>query len=207
MDDRDENGRDPKEEKRAAALIPKRIFDLTLALLALPVCAAMLLPLAFLIKATSRGPVLHWSKRAGKGNRIFLMPKLRTMRLETPDLATHLLKNPGDYVTPIGSWLRKTSLDEIPQIWSVLRGEMSWVGPRPALFNQEDLIGERTRRGIHELTPGVTGWAQIHGRDELSLNEKTALDEEYLRRRSMALDLKILGKTFGRVLRRQGVSH
>lgn len=207
MDDRDENGRDPEKEKRAAALIPKRIFDLTLALLALPVCAAVLIPAALLIKATSRGPVLHWSKRVGKGNRIFLMPKLRTMRLETPDLATHLLKNPGDYVTPIGSWLRKTSLDEIPQIWSVLRGEMSWVGPRPALFNQADLVEVRTRLGVHELVPGITGWAQIHGRDELSIAEKAALDQVYLQKKSLRLDLEILKKTLGRVWRREGVVH
>jgi len=167
----------------------------------------VLIPAALLIKATSRGPVLHWSKRVGKGNRIFLMPKLRTMRLETPDLATHLLKNPGDYVTPIGSWLRKTSLDEIPQIWSVLRGEMSWVGPRPALFNQADLVEVRTRLGVHELVPGITGWAQIHGRDELSIAEKAALDQVYLQKKSLRLDLEILKKTLGRVWRREGVVH
>lgn len=207
MDDRDENGRDPKEEKRAAALIPKRIFDFTLALLALPFCAAVLLPLALLIKATSRGPVLHWSKRVGKGNRIFLMPKLRTMRLATPDVATHLLKNPAHYLTPVGSWLRKTSLDELPQIWSVLRGEMSWVGPRPALFNQTDLMEARTRSGVHQLVPGITGWAQIHGRDELSIQEKTHLDEEYLKKQSLHMDLKILTQTLVRVLQRRGVSH
>lgn len=186
---------------------PKRIFDLLLALLALPFCLVLLIPAAFLVKATSGGPVLHWSKRVGKGNRIFLMPKLRTMRLETPDLATHLLKNPSDYLTPTGSWLRKTSLDEIPQIWSVLRGEMSWVGPRPALFNQKDLIKERTRLGVDQLTPGITGWAQIHGRDELSIAEKARLDQAYLEKRSLLLDMKILGKTLVRVWRREGVSH
>ena len=167
----------------------------------------LLISAALLVKATSRGPVLHWSKRVGKGNRIFLMPKLRTMRLETPDVATHLLKNPSDYLTPAGSWLRKTSLDEIPQIWSVLRGEMSWVGPRPALFNQKDLIEARTRLGVDQLIPGITGWAQIHGRDELSLSKKTALELEYRQKQSLRLDLEILAKTFQRVWRREGISH
>lgn len=172
-----------------------------------PVCALLFLPLALLIKGTSPGPVLHWSRRVGRGNRIFRMPKLRTMRLETPDVATHLLTEPKHYLTPCGSWLRRTSLDELPQVWSVLTGEMSWVGPRPALFNQEDLIKERTRQGIQELRPGITGWAQIHGRDELSLADKIKLDHEYLQLRSISLDLFILGKTVFRVLQRKGVAH
>jgi len=207
VDDGDEGGGNPEKKKGAAALRAKRVFDLTLAILAVPFCAAVLLPLAFLIKATSRGPVLHWSRRVGKGNRIFLMPKLRTMRLETPAVATHLLKNPEHHLTPVGSWLRKTSLDEVPQIWSVLRGEMSWVGPRPALFNQADLIEARTRSGVHQLVPGITGWAQIHGRDELSIEEKTRLDGDYLGKRSLRLDLMILTQTLVRVLQRKGVSH
>lgn len=207
MDDSDESGGNPPKEEGSALLILKRLFDLLLALLALPWCVAVLIPAAILVKTTSLGPVLHWSRRVGKGNRIFRMPKLRTMRLETPDVATHLLKNPGDYLTPVGPWLRKTSLDEVPQIWSVLRGDMSWVGPRPALFNQTDLIEARTRAGIHQLTPGLTGWAQIHGRDELSLADKVSLDGEYLRRRCFSLDAQILLQTVRRVIGGEGVVH
>jgi len=207
VDDRDEGrGNAPKKEG-LTPLTLKRAFDLALALLALPFCVAVLIPAAVAVKISSRGPVLHWSRRVGKGNRIFRMPKLRTMRLETPDVATHLLKNPGNYLTPVGSWLRKTSLDETPQIWSVLRGEMSWVGPRPALFNQADLMEARTRVGIHQLTPGLTGWAQIHGRDELSLAEKVSLDEEYLRRQGFLLDVQILLQTVRRVICGEGVAH
>ena len=193
----------PSEESR----LIKRVFDLGLSVVVLPLGFLLFVPLAALIKASSPGPVLHWSRRVGQNNRIFLMPKFRTMRLDTPDVATHLLAEPKKFLTPCGSWLRKTSLDELPQVWSVLTGEMSWVGPRPALFNQEDLIKERTRRGIHTLRPGITGWAQIHGRDELSLADKIKLDEEYLQLRSIGLDLFIFGKTVFRVLQRKGVAH
>jgi len=207
MDDRDESGGNSPNQAGSAPLTLKRLSDLLLALVALPWFVAVLIPAAILVKTTSRGPVLHWSRRVGKGNRIFRMPKLRTMRMETPDVATHLLKNPGDYLTPVGPWLRKTSLDEVPQIWCVLRGDMSWVGPRPALFNQVDLIEARTRAGIHQLTPGLTGWAQIHGRDELSLDEKVSLDAEYLRRRGFSLDAQILLQTVRRVIGGEGVAH
>lgn len=173
----------------------------------LPVGFLLFVPLALLIKGTSPGPILHWSRRVGRCNQVFLMPKFRTMRLETPAVATHLLAEPKKFLTPCGSWLRKTSLDELPQVWSVLTGEMSWVGPRPALFNQEDLIQARTRLGIHQLRPGVTGWAQIHGRDELPMDQKISLDHDYLRRRSLRLDLQILVQTAGRVWRREGVAH
>ena len=185
----------------------KRAFDFLLAvltgfLLSFPICLA-----ALLIKLTSRGPALYWSDRVGRQNKIFSMPKFRSMRNDTPALATHLLSNPQDYLTPIGSFLRKTSIDELPQLWSILAGDMSFVGPRPALYNQYDLIDLRTRRGVHELVPGLTGWAQINGRDELPIPEKVALDVEYLRRRSMSFDFYILWKTAVKVIRRDGVSH
>ena len=185
----------------------KRLFDLVLAISAV---IALLLPLALLALAvhlTSPGPVLYWSDRVGRNNRLFRMPKFRSMRVETPVVATHLLPDPDACLTPIGSLLRKTSLDELPQLWSILKGDMSFVGPRPALFNQEDLIGLRTRCGVHELAPGLTGWAQVNGRDELPVAEKVKLDAEYLRRRSFPFDLWILWLTLVRVLRREGVSH
>lgn len=185
----------------------KRLFDL---LVAVPATLLLLIPLivlAILVRVTSKGPALYWSDRVGRHNRIFRMPKFRTMRVDTPAVATHLLKNPDTYLTPIGSFLRKSSLDELPQLWSILRGDMSLVGPRPALFNQDDLIALRTEHGVHELVPGLTGWAQINGRDELPIPIKVGLDVEYLQRRSMAFDLKILLRTALSVLRRDGVSH
>lgn len=166
-----------------------------------------MLLVAFLVKVTSAGPVLYWSDRVGRGNRIFRMPKFRTMRTGTPAMATHLLQDPGKYLTPIGGIVRKTSLDELPQILSVLRGDMSLVGPRPALFNQDDLIALRTERGVHELVPGLTGWAQVNGRDELPIPVKVAYDEEYLRRRSLAMDAKIIFLTARKVLLGEGVQH
>jgi O-antigen biosynthesis protein WbqP len=170
--------------------------------MALPMCIV-----ALAIKLTSKGPVMYWSQRVGKHNKLFNMPKLRTMRHGTPALATHLLEDPAKYLTPIGSFLRKSSLDEVPQLWSILKGEMSFVGPRPALFNQDDLIALRTEHGIDSLTPGLTGWAQIHGRDELSIAEKVQLDKHYLYNKSVGLDLKILWRTWIQVFKRQGISH
>lgn len=185
----------------------KRFFDLLLALGATLVLLLPILLVALAVKLTSPGPVLYWSDRVGRHNRIFRMPKFRSMRTGTPAVATHLLDNPGAYLTPIGSFLRRSSLDELPQLWSILAGDMSFVGPRPALFNQDDLIALRTAQGVHELVPGLTGWAQINGRDELPIPEKVRLDAEYLRRRSLGFDLHILWLTFIKVLRRDGVSH
>lgn len=185
----------------------KRILDLVLTV---PAGLLLLLPLvvvALLVRLTSPGPALYWSDRVGRGNRIFRMPKFRSMKADTPAVATHLLQDPQSRLTPIGGFLRKSSLDELPQLWSVIRGDMSLVGPRPALFNQHDLIALRTERGIHELLPGLTGWAQINGRDELPIAQKVALDEEYLRRRSLAMDVRILWGTVLKVLRSDGVSH
>jgi len=166
-----------------------------------------MLLIALLIKLTSRGPVLYWSDRVGQDNRIFRMPKFRTMRLDTPAVATHLLSKPEQYLTSIGGLLRKTSLDELPQIWSILLGDMSVVGPRPALFNQNDLMALRTEMGVHQLLPGLTGWAQINGRDDLPIPQKAKLDAEYLVNISLALDLLILRRTLLKVLSRDGVSH
>ena len=185
----------------------KRCLDLLLAATALLLLAAPLALLAALVRLTSPGPVLYWSDRVGRNNIIFRMPKFRSMRLGTPALATHLLPEPDQYLTPIGSFLRKSSLDELPQLWSVLAGEMSLVGPRPALFNQDDLIALRTQHGVHALVPGLTGWAQINGRDELPIPEKVKLDVEYLQRRSVWFDLRILWLTLVRVFRTDGVSH
>lgn len=185
----------------------KRIFDLALALLA---GAVLLLPLIFvavLVRLTSKGPALYWSDRVGRDNQIFKMPKFRSMRTGTPAVATHLLSNPDAYLTPIGGFLRKSSLDELPQLWSILVGDMSFVGPRPALFNQDDLIELRTQAGIHRLKPGLTGWAQINGRDELPIPQKVALDLEYLQKQSFWFDLKIIFLTALRVVKREGVSH
>ena len=185
----------------------KRFFDLTLALLALVILMIPIVLVALLVKASSPGPALYWSDRVGRQNRLFRMPKFRSMRIDTPAVATHLLENPQAWLTPIGSFLRKSSLDELPQLWSILRGDMSFVGPRPALFNQYDLIALRTACGVHSLVPGLTGWAQINGRDELPIPEKVRLDAEYLARKSLAFDMQILWLTFVKVLRRDGVSH
>lgn len=185
----------------------KRLFDLLLALFAAVVLALPVFVVAVLVRLTSPGPALYWSDRVGRHNRIFKMPKFRSMRIGTPAVATHLLQDPNVYLTPIGSFLRKSSLDELPQLWSILAGDMSFVGPRPALFNQDDLIALRTECGVHELVPGLTGWAQINGRDELPIPEKVKLDVEYLRRQSFWFDIQILWLTFVKVIRRDGVSH
>jgi O-antigen biosynthesis protein WbqP len=185
----------------------KRLFDITCALLALMVFAIPMILVALLVKLTSRGPVLYWSDRVGRDNAIFRMPKVRSMRIDTPALATHLLDEPDRWLTPVGKFLRKSSLDEVPQLWSILRGDMSIVGPRPALFNQDDLIALRTGKGVHVLTPGLTGWAQINGRDELSIPQKVELDTYYLTHRSFLLDLQIILKTVVKVLRAGGVKH
>jgi len=185
----------------------KRAFDLLLAVCAAVLLAGPIVVIALLVRSTSAGPALYWSERVGKNNRNFSMPKFRSMRMGTPAVATHLLHNPDTYVTTIGRFLRKTSLDELPQLWSILKGDMSFVGPRPALFNQADLIALRTRYGVHELSPGLTGWAQVTGRDELPIPQKVQRDVEYLRRRSFWFDLHILWLTAVKVLRGDGVSH
>ncbi len=185
----------------------KRSFDLALALVAAVFLALPIAIVAVAVLLTSPGPALYWSDRVGRHNRIFKMPKFRSMRVGTPAVATHLLENPDQWLTPIGYFLRKSSLDELPQLWSILKGDMSFVGPRPALFNQDDLIALRTEKGIHELVPGLTGWAQVNGRDELPIPQKVALDIEYLQRRSLWFDLKILLMTALKVLARDGVSH
>jgi len=185
----------------------KRLFDLGLALFSLLFLMLPILLVAILVRFTSAGPILYWSDRVGKNNKIFKMPKFRTMRVETPAVATHLLPDPEQFLTPIGSFLRKSSLDELPQLWSIIKGDMSFVGPRPALFNQEDLIALRSQSGIDKLLPGLTGWAQINGRDELPILEKVKLDVDYLNNQSFRLDLKIIFLTFLRVLRRDGVQH
>lgn len=185
----------------------KRVFDLLLCLLASLVLLIPVGVLALLVYLTSPGPVLYWSDRVGRKNKIFRMPKFRSMRVDTPVVATHLLNDPNAYLTPIGSFLRKSSLDELPQLWSILVGDMSFVGPRPALFNQDDLIALRTQNGVHELLPGLTGWAQVNGRDELLIPEKVRLDLEYLQRCSLLFDMKILWRTLIKVLDSDGVSH
>ena len=185
----------------------KRTIDLLASLMALGLLCVPLLLLALLVAVTSKGPVLYWSDRVGQHNRIFRMPKLRTMKTGTPAVATHLLDNPQAHLTPVGGFLRRTSLDELPQLWSILMGDMSWVGPRPALFNQTDLIDMRTQAGVHQLVPGLTGWAQVNGRDEIALLDKVQLDTEYLQRQSFVFDLHILWLTVRKVLRREGVTH
>lgn len=185
----------------------KRIFDLAIAL---PLTLVLLLPialLALLVRLTSKGPALYWSDRVGQRNQLFKMPKFRSMRVGTPTVATHLLTDPGAYLTPIGGFLRKSSLDELPQLWNILKGEMSFVGPRPALFNQADLIDLRTAQGVDALVPGLTGWAQINGRDEIPIPHKVALDREYLERQSFHFDLKILFLTAIKVIQRDNVTH
>jgi O-antigen biosynthesis protein WbqP len=185
----------------------KRLFDLSIAIFAASLLTVPILLVALAVWVTSPGPVIYWSNRVGRENRIFKMPKFRSMRIETPALATHLLQDPDQWLTPIGSFLRKSSFDELPQLWSILKGDMSIVGPRPALFNQDDLIALRTENGVHTLTPGLTGWAQINGRDELPIPQKVQLDVEYLQRQSMTFDMKILWMTAVKVLARDGVSH
>jgi O-antigen biosynthesis protein WbqP len=185
----------------------KRLFDLILAVLA---ALCLLFPIAVVavcVRFTSKGPVLYWSDRVGQNNQIFKMPKFRSMRIDTPAVATHLLINPASFLTPIGSFLRKSSLDELPQLWSILVGDMSFVGPRPALFNQDDLIQLRTEARVHVLVPGLTGWAQVNGRDELSIPEKVTWDVQYLQRQSLWFDIQILWLTFLKVVRKDGVSH
>lgn len=185
----------------------KRLFDLTLALMLSVLLALPIALIALAIRLTSAGPAVYWSNRVGRDNKIFRMPKFRSMRTDTPAVATHLLQNPEQYITPVGKFLRKTSLDELPQLWSILVGDMSFVGPRPALYNQDDLIALRTERGVHTLVPGLTGWAQINGRDELPIPQKVEFDAQYLQRRSFWFDLRIMALTAWRVLRRSGVSH
>lgn len=185
----------------------KRAFDLTLAFLLLLLSAIPIILISVLIKLTSKGPVFYWSDRVGCNNTIFKMAKFRTMKINTPAVATHLLNNPGQYVTKIGKALRKMSIDELPQLFNVLYGNMSFVGPRPALFNQDDLIALRTKKNIHALVPGITGWAQINGRDELPIPVKVEFDEYYLKNRSFFLDLKILFITVVKVINKEGVHH
>lgn len=185
----------------------KRLFDLLLALMATVILALPLLIVALTVRLTSPGPVLYWSDRVGQRNRIFKMPKFRTMRIGTPAVATHLLQNPAQFLTPVGSFLRKSSLDELPQLWSILVNDMSFVGPRPALFNQDDLIALRTEHGVDRLLPGLTGWAQINGRDDLPIPQKVQLDVAYLKQQSLALDIKIIFLTFLKVIKRDGVTH
>jgi O-antigen biosynthesis protein WbqP len=185
----------------------KRAFDVIFGCVGILVLGCLIILIGILVWVTSPGPVLYWSERVGRCNRIFKMPKFRSMRIDTPAVATHLLQNPEQWLTPIGSFLRKSSLDELPQLWSILKGDMSFVGPRPALFNQDDLIALRTEKGVHELVPGLTGWAQVNGRDELPIPQKVELDAEYLKRCSLLFDLKVLWMTALKVLVRDGVSH
>ncbi len=185
----------------------KKIIDIELALILIILLALPIAILMIAVRLTSAGPALYWSDRIGRHNRIFRMPKFRTMRIDTPAVATHLLSNPEQWLTPIGSFLRKTSLDELPQLWSILKGDMSFVGPRPALFNQDDLIALRTAHGVHALVPGLTGWAQVNGRDELPIEQKVQFDVEYLVRQSFGFDLYILWLTALKVVTKDGVSH
>lgn len=185
----------------------KRVVDLLLACTATWILVIPFLLVAALVKFTSPGPIIYWSDRVGRNNRIFKMPKFRTMLVNTPAVATHLLQNPDQFLTPVGGLLRRSSLDELPQLWSILRGDMSFVGPRPALFNQADLIALRTQAGVHQITPGLTGWAQINGRDELPIPEKVQWDQEYLQRQSLWFDIQIMALTALKVIRRDGVSH
>ena len=185
----------------------KRICDVLLSLLLLFCFSIPMILIALIVKLTSKGPALYWSDRVGINNTIFRMPKFRTMRLNTPEMATNLMSDPDLYLTSFGSFLRKFSLDELPQLWSILKGDMSFVGPRPALYNQDDLVDLRTKKGIHRLVPGVTGWAQVNGRDELPIPVKVEYDEYYLKNRSFILDLKILRMTFIKVLKTEGIQH
>ena len=185
----------------------KRIFDLLLGVVILILLVAPTLLIAIIVRLSSKGPALYWSDRVGRNNKIFRMPKFRSMLIGAPAVATHLLDNPDVYLSPIGGFLRRSSLDELPQLFSVLKGDMSFVGPRPALFNQDDLIALRTEKGVDKLLPGITGWAQVNGRDELSIPEKVELDVEYLNNQSFWFDMKILWMTLLRIIKRDGVSH
>ncbi len=185
----------------------KRLFDLCLGLSAAVILLLPVVVVALAVRLTSKGPALYWSDRVGRDNHIFRMPKFRSMRVGTPAVATHLLQDPNAHLTPIGSFLRKSSLDELPQLWSILKGDMSFVGPRPALFNQDDLIALRTSSDVQRLLPGLTGWAQVNGRDELPIPEKVKLDVEYLQKQSLWFDIRILWLTFVKVVRRDGVTH
>jgi O-antigen biosynthesis protein WbqP len=185
----------------------KRFLDFSFALCAILILSLPIVLVAVCVKLTSKGPIFYWSNRVGLNNNTFKMPKFRTMCVETPVVATHLLSDPARYLTPIGSFLRKSSLDELPQLWNIIKGDMSFVGPRPALFNQYDLIALRTQYGIEKVMPGLTGWAQINGRDELPIPEKVQLDVDYMKRQSLMLDLKIIFFTFLKVIRRDGISH
>ena len=185
----------------------KRVFDLVVGLLLVPIFVVPFSLVALGVRVFSKGPAIYWSDRVGRGNVIFRMPKFRTMRLDTPTVATHLMSDPEAYLSLIGYYLRRTSLDEMPQLWSIIKGNMSFVGPRPSLFNQDDLIALRTEKGVDQLVPGLTGWAQVNGRDELSIPEKVALDVEYMERQSLWFDMKILWLTVLKVVRRDGVSH
>ena len=185
----------------------KRLFDLVLSVLAVMVLLVPVLLVAIAVRLTSKGPALYWSDRVGRNNETFKMPKFRSMRVGTPAVATHLLVDASSHLTPIGSFLRKSSLDELPQLWSILMGHMSFVGPRPALFNQQDLIALRTAQGVHTLVPGLTGWAQVNGRDELPIPEKVKLDVAYLQQQSLSFDIRILWLTLVKVVTRDGVSH
>jgi O-antigen biosynthesis protein WbqP len=185
----------------------KRIFDLLLVIVTFVLLAAPILLITIAILLSSKGSALYWSDRIGKNNKIFKMPKFRSMLIDTPTVATHLLDNPDSYLSPIGGFLRRSSLDELPQFFSVLIGDMSFVGPRPALYNQDDLIALRTEKGVDKLLPGITGWAQVNGRDELSIPDKATLDAEYMHRQSFWFDIKILWMTFLKVVKRDGVSH
>ena len=188
-------------------MLVKRMVDMFLAALASLVLAIPIFVVALMVRLTSEGPILYWSNRIGRHNRTFMMPKFRSMLTGTPAVATHLLVNPNIYLTPIGDFLRKSSLDELPQLWSIVRGDMSFVGPRPALFNQQDLVEMRTRVGVDGLLPGLTGWAQVNGRDELPIAQKVAFDVEYMNRQSLLFDLKIMMMTFVAVIKRDGISH
>ena len=185
----------------------KRLFDLILASLVALILLLPVIGVAILVRLTSSGPILYWSDRVGRNNQIFSMPKFRSMRVGTPTVATHLLADPWIHLTPIGGLLRRSSLDELPQLWSIIKGDMSFVGPRPALFNQYDLIEMRSRRGVHLLVPGLTGWAQINGRDELPLPQKVAMDTYYLKNKSLWFDMRIIFLTGLKVLRRDNVIH
>lgn len=185
----------------------KRLFDLCLALLVALFLIFPFFVVALMVRLTSNGPILYWSDRVGRYNKIFKMPKFRTMQVETPAVATHLLNNPTQFLTPIGSFLRRSSLDELPQLWSIICGDMSFVGPRPALFNQDDLIELRTQYSVDKLVPGLTGWAQINGRDDLPIPEKVKLDVDYMQYQSFWFDMKIIFLTFIKVLRKEGVQH
>jgi len=191
----------------AAYDMAKRTTDIAVSAAALVILGAPMLFVAALVRATSPGPAIHWSKRVGRHNALFLMPKFRTMRIDTPQVATHLMTDPARWLTPLGGFLRRTSLDELPQLISVLKGDMSLVGPRPALFNQDDLVALRTAAGVEALRPGLTGWAQVNGRDELPIPVKVGLDAEYLQRRSFGFDLKILAMTAFGVMAGKGVTH